>query len=465
MPNAPCVSIIISAYNRPHVVRFAIRSVLQSDFADWEMIVVGDGCNAETEAAIRSFDDPRIRFHNLPHNTGHQSAPHNKGVEMARGEFVFFLNQDDLWFPDHLAARVAFMRETGADISWSPILLLNRSGLDEGPLDVDNDSVTLDGAIATGEFDPRSFIISSCWAVRREICQAVGPWLPKDATRLSPSQEWLFRAHRQGRKMRYHPYVSVLCIHSGVRRYSYVNARSVDHERAWTWVSGGDTARLHMMDVLAVQQARELVEKRLELGKRKRPLFTWMQGLFEKAGVHPDSFRRAFSGIGKGGFVNTHTRFTSKPPELKPGEVLPFGSTVANDLVGDGWHEAEPHGRWTKARKADLFFSSPKRDGARPAMAVEIRGRPLSPKTRIRFELDGGEAIERQMDNIDATVSIPVPGAGAHHLLIAVEKLQTPLQLGMSDDPRELGFWITTLRLVEADGLAGYSEVDGATTE
>lgn len=46
MPATPTVSIIISAYNRPLVIRFAINSVLASDFADWEMIVVGDGCNA-----------------------------------------------------------------------------------------------------------------------------------------------------------------------------------------------------------------------------------------------------------------------------------------------------------------------------------------------------------------------------------------------------------------------------------
>src|SRR5690349_24747281 len=102
----PTASIIISAYNRPRVIPFAIRSVLASDFQDFELIVVGDGCNTETEAAVKSFADPRIRFLNLPANTGHQSAPHNKGVELARGEFVMFLNQDDMYFADHMSARV-----------------------------------------------------------------------------------------------------------------------------------------------------------------------------------------------------------------------------------------------------------------------------------------------------------------------------------------------------------------------
>ena len=117
---------------------------------------------------------PRIRFHNLPANTGHQSTPHNTGVERARGEFVFFLNQDDMYFPDHVSKRLAFMRATGADVSWSPILLLQQSGLETGSIHVDKDVLMLDGTVADGRFDPETFVISSCWAVRREICAKVG---------------------------------------------------------------------------------------------------------------------------------------------------------------------------------------------------------------------------------------------------------------------------------------------------
>ena len=187
MSASPTVSIIISAYNRPLVVAFAIKSVLASDFEDWELIVVGDGCNIETEQAVRAFTDPRIQFHNLPANTGHQSAPHNKGVELARGEFVLFLNQDDMYFPDHISNRVAFMRATGADISWSPILLLQHSEVERGPVDVEKDGLTLDGAVADGKFSPYSFIISSCWAVRREICHKVGPWPRQSGAQVNPT--------------------------------------------------------------------------------------------------------------------------------------------------------------------------------------------------------------------------------------------------------------------------------------
>jgi GT2 family glycosyltransferase len=356
MTASPTVSIIISAYNRPLVIAIAIKSVLASDFEDWEMIVVGDGCNLETEQAVRAFTDPRIQFHNLPANTGHQSAPHNKGVELARGEFVLFLNQDDMYFPDHISKRVAFMRATGADISWSPILLLQHSGVERGPVDVEKDRLILDGAVADGKFSPYSFIISSCWAVRHEICREVGPWLPIHKTRLSPSQEWLYRAHRQGRHMAYHPYVSVLCIHSGVRQYSYVSAHSFEHERAWNWLTAGPTQRLELMQCVAVQEAARLVESRAAVS-RARPLRALIEKVLGKLGVHPRSVQGYFQGLAKGQLVGAHTRFTSaKPPELLLDEPVPAASEAADDFLGQGWHAREPHGRWTAGETADIFF-------------------------------------------------------------------------------------------------------------
>jgi glycosyltransferase involved in cell wall biosynthesis len=310
----PTVSIIVSAYNRPHVIPFALKSVLASDFEDWEMIVVGDGCDAATEDAVRAFTDPRIRFHNLPANTGHQSTPHNKGVELARGEFVLFLNQDDMYFPDHVSRRVAFMRTTGADISWSPILLLQHSGLEEGPAEVNKDRLTIDGAVAEGGFNPRSFVISSCWAVRREVCHEVGPWLQPSETRLSPSQEWLYRAHRQGRHMAYHPRVSVLCIHSGTRRYSYLSPGSFEHERAWTWLTAGATERANLMHCVAVQQAAEIVKLREALARRRRPLRTLTENALAKLGFHPDSVQRYLPvSDGETGSPTTHASHQSRP--------------------------------------------------------------------------------------------------------------------------------------------------------
>jgi GT2 family glycosyltransferase len=447
----PTASIIISAYNRPRVIPFAIKSVFASDFEDWEMIVVGDGCNAETEQAVRAFIDPRISFHNLPANTGHQSAPHNKGVELARGEFVLFLNQDDMYFPDHISKRVAFMRATGAHVSWSPILLLQHSGLQKGPIDVEKDRLILDGAVADGRFNPHSFIISSCWAVRREICHEVGPWLPPEMTRLSPSQEWLYRAHRQGRHMAYHPYVSVICIHSGVRRYSYVGASSFEHERAWTWLIAGPAERLNLMHCVAVQEAVELVGLRAALAGRVRPMRAITESVLEKLGVHPHSTRRFFEGLAKGAWVGNHTRFTSlKPPELHLNERIPVGSGAADDFLGRGWHLRELHGRWSSGEIAEIFFSVPTQEDDAENLLLEICGHPLRAGDKVTFTLNDDTPVTKTIGGADEVTAIALPGPGTFRLTIAIKDPTSPQSLGRSSDARILGYRLTWLRVAPA---------------
>ena len=455
MSEKPDVSIIISAYNRPQVVTFAIRSVVASDFADWELIVVGDGCNAETEAAVRAFTDPRIRFHNLPANTGHQSAPHNKGVELARGEFVLFLNQDDMYFPDHISRRVAFMRETGADVSWSPILLRQRSGLDHGSIDVERDKLTLDGATADGDFDPESFVISSCWAVRREVCDAVGPWLSPSETRLSPSQEWLHRANERGRRMAYHPYVSVLCIHSGVRRYSYLFSDCMEHERAWSWLAAGPEERLNLMHAVAVHGAADFIGIRKQLARREHAVRSWLEGALQKFGVHPHSTQRFFEGLTKGEWVGNHTRFTSSMPPLLPLVAQThIGDRTADAYLGRGWHGGEKKGRWTSGATAELFFTIPEEVASSRPCVLEICGYPLRDGDAVTFQINGEAPVTKDVSWANQIATINLPDAGAYRLTLSVEAPTSPFRLGDSNDRRILGFRLGWVRLTPRDGAA-----------
>ncbi|SMX38595.1 glycosyltransferase family 2 protein [Maliponia aquimaris] len=444
MPNAPTVSVIISAYNRPKVIPYAIQSVLNSDYDDWEMIVVGDGCNAATEDAIRAFPDKRIRFHNLPENTGHQSAPHNAGVDMARGKYVFFLNQDDMYFPHHIAARVAFMEETGADISWSPILLLQQSGSDSGPVDPGADKLILDGAVADGKFDPRTFVISSCWAVRRDICHKVGPWLPIEQTRLSPSQEWLHRAHAQGRSMAFHRHVSVLCIHSGVRRYSYVIPESPEHARAWAWICDGPQARIDLLNCAAIHMAGDLFETQNALKEHRRPLLAMAQRVGRSFGLHPDAVQRFFDGLKAGGWVDNHTRFTkSAPPVLAPDQTVHFGAGDADTLVGPGWHKGEPSGRWSSQERADIVFRT-----TQDNLTLELSGHSLRRDDRIGFLVNGKPVLTAAFQDATQPLSVPIAEAGLCVLTIVVRNPTSPHALGRGDDSRVLGLHLSKVKLV-----------------
>ena len=89
----PTVTIIIATYNKMSTLRYAIESVLWQSFADFECLVIGDGCTDGSEEVVAGFNDPRLYWNNLTRNSGHQSAPTNEGLRRARGEYISYLNQ------------------------------------------------------------------------------------------------------------------------------------------------------------------------------------------------------------------------------------------------------------------------------------------------------------------------------------------------------------------------------------
>jgi len=82
---SPCVTVIIPTYNWSRVLPYSIGSVLRQTFADFELLVVGDGCTDDSEQVVTAIPDPRLRWINLPVNDGHQFAPNNEGLLQARG--------------------------------------------------------------------------------------------------------------------------------------------------------------------------------------------------------------------------------------------------------------------------------------------------------------------------------------------------------------------------------------------
>jgi glycosyltransferase involved in cell wall biosynthesis len=110
------VTVITATYNWPAALKLAMTTALEQSFGDFEYLVIGDACTDETEDVVRGFDDPRIVWRNLPENCGNQSGVNNAGLSMARGELIAYLNHDDLWFPEHLAALVRGIRSADLDL-------------------------------------------------------------------------------------------------------------------------------------------------------------------------------------------------------------------------------------------------------------------------------------------------------------------------------------------------------------
>ncbi len=110
----PVVSIVTSTYNRAQVVRGAIESVLAQDFTDWEMCVVGDCTPDDTAGTVASYNDPRLKFYNLPVKSpprSHGAIAKNHALQkMARGEYIAYLDDDDKYLPNYLSVMIGHMR-------------------------------------------------------------------------------------------------------------------------------------------------------------------------------------------------------------------------------------------------------------------------------------------------------------------------------------------------------------------
>lgn len=99
------VSIIIPAYNAGAFLAETLQSVLVQTCTDWEILVIDDGSTDNTADVASSFADSRLRLIRQP-NAG-VSRSRNKGLELAGGEYLLFLDADDLLTPEFLAIRVA----------------------------------------------------------------------------------------------------------------------------------------------------------------------------------------------------------------------------------------------------------------------------------------------------------------------------------------------------------------------
>jgi len=104
----PKVTVFIPVYNREQYVGEAIESILAQTFTDFEILLVDDGSTDSSVDKIRTFSDPRIRLVCSEQNLGIPKT-RNKGVELARGQYMAMLDSDDRAYPQRLEKQVAFL--------------------------------------------------------------------------------------------------------------------------------------------------------------------------------------------------------------------------------------------------------------------------------------------------------------------------------------------------------------------
>jgi glycosyltransferase involved in cell wall biosynthesis len=125
----PAVSIIMPTFNRLEFLKPAIASVFAQTFQHWELIIADDGSSEPTRIYLRALqDDPRVQLILMPH-TGKPSIVSNVAIREARGEYVAFLDSDDVWLPNKLELQIASLRrhpERGW--SYTKFALIDASG-------------------------------------------------------------------------------------------------------------------------------------------------------------------------------------------------------------------------------------------------------------------------------------------------------------------------------------------------
>jgi glycosyltransferase involved in cell wall biosynthesis len=229
----PAISVIIATYNRSRALGYAIESVLRQTFTDWELIVIGDGCTDDTAEVVARYAerDSRVRFVNLEHNWGEQSAPNNIGRSLARAPLIAYLSHDDIWLPHHLKACSEALAATGADLVLGTAANIS---FEADRLGFDSLHVLLQGMAEDNRWSPAdlnaSVVAASCWLIRTDALDKVGGWRMSWEERAEPSQALLFRLWRRGYRIYTLNDLTLIIITAGSRRKSYLEPETPMHD-------------------------------------------------------------------------------------------------------------------------------------------------------------------------------------------------------------------------------------------
>jgi GalNAc5-diNAcBac-PP-undecaprenol beta-1,3-glucosyltransferase len=135
-------TIIVPTHNHGEALRLSIGSALNQTLTDFELLIVGDGCDEPTRAVAYELatSDPRVRFLDYPKGLRKGEAHRHTALENARGRFVAYLGDDDLWLPHHLETLDQLLRDADfghtlhAGLSEAPALFFLSSDLENPAL-------------------------------------------------------------------------------------------------------------------------------------------------------------------------------------------------------------------------------------------------------------------------------------------------------------------------------------------
>jgi teichuronic acid biosynthesis glycosyltransferase TuaG len=163
---APFFSVVIPTFNRAGLLGVALRSVLQQTYPDFELIVVDNGSTDETKISISRLEDSRIRYI-FQEGSGSPASPRNHGILEARGNWIAFLDSDDIWEPRKLEAVQRKLSTTSYDFLSHQQRLVNSQGQIRGFMGPQEKNLTYQNLLLT-----ENTIATSSVAIRTEFLRS-----------------------------------------------------------------------------------------------------------------------------------------------------------------------------------------------------------------------------------------------------------------------------------------------------
>lgn len=125
MNNKPLISIITPIFNGEKYILETIESVLNQTYTNWEMIIVDNKSTDDSIKTIKTICDERIMIISLDYNSGGPARPRNIGLDNAKGEYIAFLDADDVWAPNKLENQILFLKENNIEFTSSDCILID----------------------------------------------------------------------------------------------------------------------------------------------------------------------------------------------------------------------------------------------------------------------------------------------------------------------------------------------------
>lgn len=139
------VSIVMPSYNTSRFISKAIQSVLEQTYVNWELIIVDDCSNDNTDYIVSSYlSDGRIKYLKNSTNIG-AAACRNKALREAKGKWIAFLDSDDLWLPEKLEKQIEYMESNNYHFSYTKYAEIDESGNKNGVIVTGPRKVTKSG--------------------------------------------------------------------------------------------------------------------------------------------------------------------------------------------------------------------------------------------------------------------------------------------------------------------------------